>query len=167
MLGESESGIVQKGAAAQRVIAPAGPFRLSLLGPFSLTGPGGEADRDGEQQEPGAARDAGTGSRPQHEPGRARRRSLGRAQRGAGTEQPAAGAGGAAEGTQGPGWRISSPGRYGTVALHPDRIASTPISSSRNAELATHESLERAIGLWRGPFLADVTAARDPSSNSG
>ena len=52
----------------------------------------------------------------------------------------------------------SSPALDATIALHPDRIAIDTELFLKDAELATHESLERAIGLWRGPFLADITA---------
>ena len=49
-------------------------------------------------------------------------------------------------------------GLDGTVALYPNRITIDTDLFLKDAELATHESLERAIGLWRGPFLADITA---------
>ena len=44
------------------------------------------------------------------------------------------------------------------VTLHPDRVACDTDLFLKDAELATRASLERATALWRGPFLADVTA---------
>lgn len=46
-----------------------------------------------------------------------------------------------------------------TVALHPDLVALDTDSFLRDVRLSTRESLQRAIDQWRGPFLADLTAS--------
>lgn len=157
MLGESENGIVQKRAAAQRGIAPAGLFRLSLLGPFSLSYPAGQvlevASRKNRMLLAMLAlaparrisRDMLAGILWSEKSEEQARSSLRQAL--AVLRKDLKGQDGA-----------FFAGLDGTIALHPDRVAIDTELFLKDLELATHESLERAIGLWRGPFLADITA---------
>lgn len=46
----------------------------------------------------------------------------------------------------------------GAVTLHSDHVAFDGDRFIEDAEVATRASLERAIALWRGPFLMDVSA---------
>ena len=49
-------------------------------------------------------------------------------------------------------------GLDGTIALHPTNVATDANMFLEDADLATRELLERAVKLWRGPLLADITA---------
>lgn len=46
-----------------------------------------------------------------------------------------------------------------TVALRPGEICLDTDSFSNDIRLGTVDSLQRAVGLWRGPFLADIASS--------
>lgn len=50
-------------------------------------------------------------------------------------------------------------GTDGAVALHPSDVAVDADRFLRDVEIGTRASLERALSLWRGPFLEDVSVA--------
>ena len=134
-----------------------GSFGLCLLGPFSLTGPGGEAIEIGSKKNrlllamlasaPGRSmsRDALAGVLWAGHSDEQAKNSLRQAL--AVLRKELKGQDGA-----------FFAGLDGAVALHPNRVAFDADLFLKDAELATRASLERAIALWRGPFLADVSA---------
>lgn len=152
----------RKGTAHRASFAPpeepaSGAFGLCLLGPFSLTGPGGEAIEIGSKKNrlllamlasaPGRSmsRDALAGVLWAGHSDEQAMNSLRQAL--AVLRKELKGQDGA-----------FFAGLDGAVALHPNRVAFDTDLFLKDAELATRASLERAIALWRGPFLADVSA---------
>lgn len=151
-----------KKTAHQASVAPpeepaSGAFGLCLLGPFSLTGPGGEAIEISSKKNrlllamlacaPGRSmgRDALAGLLWAGNSDEQARNSFRQAL--AVLRKELKGEDGAL-----------FAGLDGAVALHPTRVAVDTDLFRADADLATRESLERAIALWRGPFLADVVA---------
>jgi TolB-like protein/DNA-binding SARP family transcriptional activator/Tfp pilus assembly protein PilF len=134
-----------------------GAFRLCLLGPFSLTGPGGETIEIGSKKnrlllamlasgpDRSMSRDALAGmlwaGRGDEQAKNSLRQAL------AVLRKELKGQDGA-----------FFAGLDGAVALDPDRIAIDADLFLKDAELGTRASLERAVPLWRGPFLADASA---------
>jgi TolB-like protein/DNA-binding SARP family transcriptional activator/Flp pilus assembly protein TadD len=153
---------VRKGIARRTSFAPpdepvSGVFRLYLLGPFSLSGPGGEAIEIGSKknrlllamvasaQGRSMSRDALSGLLWAGHSDEQAKNSLRQAL--AVLRKELKGQDGA-----------FFAGLDGAVTLHPDRVAIDADFFLKDVGLATRSSLERSIALWRGPFLADVSA---------
>lgn len=157
MRDESGNENVQNEAAAPGGTAPAGTFRLSLLGSFSLSDPAGQA------VEVTSRKNRLLLAMLALAPGRSISRDTlagvlwsesGEDQAKSSLRQALAVLRKDLKGQDGAFFA----GLDSTIALHHDRIAIDTDFFLRDAGLHTREQLERAIGLWRGPFLADVTA---------
>ena len=151
-----------KDTAHQASFAPpeepaSGSFGLFLLGPFSLTGPGGEVIEISSKKNRlllamlatapgrGMGRDALAGMLWAGNSDEQAKNSL---------RQALAVLRKELKGEEGAFFA----GLDGAVALHPTGVAIDADRFLKDAELATRQSLERAVALWRGPFLADVVA---------
>ncbi|MCB1468868.1 MAG: winged helix-turn-helix domain-containing protein [Rhizobiaceae bacterium] len=158
MLDKARNGTVHRASTALPGEVGPGAFHLSLLGPFSLIGTDGEAIEIGSKKNrlllamlasaPGRSmsREALAGALwAEHSEEQARnslRQALAVLRRELnGLEACLFAAVGS------------------TVALHPDHIALDTGDFLKDVKLGTADALQRAIALWRGPFLADVTAS--------
>lgn len=157
MLGETGNGKLTESGGERHPDAPAGAFRLSLLGPFSLSGPSGQV------LEVASRKNRLLLAMLALAPGRSmsRDRLAGLLWSENGEEQARSSLRQALavlrKDLKGQDEAFFA-GVDGSVTLHPDRVILDTDLFLRDAEQATRPSLERAIGLWRGPFLADVTA---------
>lgn len=134
-----------------------GSFGLCLLGPFSLTGPGGELIEIGSKKNrlllamlasaPGRSmsRDALAGVLWAGHSDEQAKNSLRQAL--AVLRKELKGQDGA-----------FFAGLDGAIALHLSRVVLDTDLFLKHAGFTTRASLERAIALWRGPFLADISA---------
>jgi TolB-like protein/DNA-binding SARP family transcriptional activator/Tfp pilus assembly protein PilF len=146
-----------KPGAAEGGEAPADTFRLSLLGPFSLTGPSGQVLEVSSRKNRLLL--AMLALAPQRSIGRDRLAGLlwsenSEEQSRSSLRQGLAVLRKDLRGQDG----LFFAGVDSSVTLHPRNVVIDTDLFLENAELASRPSLERAIGLWRGPFLAGVTA---------
>lgn len=134
-----------------------GSFGLCMLGPFSLTGPGGELIEIGSKKNrlllamlasaPGRSmsRDALAGvlwaGHSDEQAKNSLRQALAVLRKELKVQDGAFFA-----------------GLDGAIALHLSRVVLDTDLFLKDAGLTTRASLERAIALWRGPFLADISA---------
>ncbi|MEO5756631.1 MAG: BTAD domain-containing putative transcriptional regulator [Mesorhizobium sp.] len=157
MHDKARKGTVHRASFAQPEEPASGTFGLCLLGPFSLTGPGGEAIEISSKKNRlllamlacapgrGMSRDALAGvlwaGHSDEQAKKSLRQALAVLRKELKGQDSAFFA------------RLD-----GAVAVHPNRVAFDADLFLKDAELATRASLERAIALWRGPFLADASA---------
>ena len=155
--GKTEGAMAQGGSAARPHVTQDGHFQLSLLGPFSLTGPGGEVIDIGSKKNRLLL--AMLASVPSRSMGRDALAGVLWAERG---EEQARNSLRQALAVLRKELNGHGPEFFAalgsTVALRPDHIDLDVEGFANDIRLGTAESLQRAIGLWRGPFLADVAA---------
>lgn len=157
MLGESGAGSEHRRDATQMNQEHAGQFCLSLLGPFSLRGP------DGQLLEISSRKNRLLLAILARAPGRSMSRDTlasllwsenGDEQARSSLRQALAVLRKELKGRDGEFFA----GTDGTVALHPTHVAIDTDLFLADSVSATRNSLERAVELWRGLFLADIIA---------
>ncbi len=155
MIDKARNGTVHRASSALPGVATSGAFHLSLLGPFSLTGPSGEAIEIGSKKNrvllamlasaPGRSmsRDALADVLWAEHSEEQARNSLRQAIAVLRKELNGHETNFFAEPSS-------------TVALRSGQISFDTDTFLSDIKLGTAESLERAVSLWRGSFLADV-----------
>ncbi len=158
MLDKASNGTAHRASSAPPGVALSGVFHLYLLGPFSLTGPDGQPIEIASKKNrlllamlasaPGRSmsRDALAGMLWAEHSEEQARNSL---------RQALAVLRKDLKGQEGSFFTALD----STVALHPDLVVLDTERLESESRLGTRESLQRAVGVWRGSFLADVSVS--------